>query len=96
MTLAKEPEVHSTFTDEGFAAPRATFGLHPSLTWQAQPKLIGWRSTIHEIRALVLTITVQAFVTNVTTMPSADFCYAVNCLTAVSVVIPRHATDLPR
>jgi len=51
---------------------------------------------LHEIRALLLTITVQAFVRCRTTMPSADFCGAVNCLTAVSVVNPRHATDLPR
>jgi len=29
-------------------------------------------------------------------MPSADFCYAINCFTTVSVVISRHATDLPR
>src|SRR5215218_8260713 len=27
-------------------------------------------------------------------MPSADFCYAFNCLTAISVMISRHATDL--
>jgi len=29
-------------------------------------------------------------------MPSADFCYAFNCFTAISVVISRHVTDLPR
>jgi hypothetical protein len=94
--LSQGPEVRVTFRRWRLRRSQVSFGLHPIRPWQAQPKLIGWRMAIHEIRVLLLTITVRAFVRCRTTMPSADFCCAINCLTAVSVVTPRHATDLPR
>jgi hypothetical protein len=61
----------------GFTAHPIPFGLHPIRTRQAQPQLIGWCLTTHEVGVLLLLITVQAFVTAVTTMPSADFCRSV-------------------
>src|SRR5437870_3299984 len=36
-------------TDEGFTAPLVPFGLHPFRTRQAQPRLIGWRMTTHDV-----------------------------------------------
>ena len=38
------------------------FGLHPIRPWVAPPKRMGWRMAILEKRALLLTITVRAFV----------------------------------
>jgi hypothetical protein len=39
--------------DDGFTARPVPFGLHPIRTWQAQPKLIGWCMTTHEVGALL-------------------------------------------
>ena len=36
-------------TDEGFTAHPVPFGLHPFRTRQAQPRLIGWRMTAHDV-----------------------------------------------
>ena len=52
-------------------------GLHPIHPWEAQPRLIDWRMATHEIRALLLPITVRAFTASAATMPSADFCRAI-------------------
>ena len=41
---------------------------------RAQPKLVGWCHTCHEIDALQISPTVQAFIRRRTTMPSADCC----------------------
>jgi hypothetical protein len=68
------PEVHNTNRQGWLRRFRVPVGLHPIHPQKAQPKLIGWRMAIHEIRALLLTITVRAFVRCRTTMPSADFC----------------------
>jgi hypothetical protein len=69
--------------DEGFTAPRIRFGLHPMESVQAQPKLVGWRHTHHEIDALEITPTVWAFAADATTMPSADFCRAIGMAHAI-------------
>ena len=39
-------------TDEGFTAHPVPFGLHPFRTRQAQPKLIGWCMTTHDVGIL--------------------------------------------
>ena len=62
------------FADEGFTAPSVSFGLHPTGPTRAQPKLVGWCPTTHEIGILPIPPAVRAFLTRVSTTPSADFC----------------------
>ena len=51
------------------------FGLHPILPWVAPPQRMGWRMAVPGNPALLLLITVRAFIPHRgTNMPSADFC----------------------
>jgi len=63
---------------------------------QAQLKLIGWRTAIHEIRAPLPTITVRAFIRRRIAMPADEFCCVVKAPHGLSVTLSLHATDLPR
>ena len=64
----------SSFATRASPLCRLPFRLHRLLNLQNSAKLIGWRSATREFDVLLLTLTVWAFLTFVSTTPAADFC----------------------
>ena len=50
------------------------FGFTVFCLCKTQPELMGWRKATDEFNVLLLTPTVWAFLTYVSTTPAADFC----------------------
>ena len=71
------PEFHDANRQWRLRRCRIPVGLHPIRLRTAQPKLIGWRMAIHEIRAATAHDHGSGLRPNRTTMPSADFCRAI-------------------
>jgi len=51
----------SLTANEGFTTSNSSVGLHPIQKLKGQFKLVGWCITAHEVCALLITHTVQAF-----------------------------------
>ena len=77
----------------GFTAHPAPFGLHPIRTGQAQPKLIGWCMTTHEVGVLLPRLLFGP--SPPTTMPSADFCRSLTLDYSRVSLSSRQVADLP-